>query len=158
MISDFFCRNSDPHSWTVAKPSWQWRSMFIPGWPFIDEVFPGTLESARQIHGAMLELPSGYKYTIVPPNAVVTNIFPTPATSATSIHLAQSRDFVKILIALFQVVYSSWTLYEARGDQIERFGYVAFSLTVTPYAVMSVINLMGGLLAPVYPVVLSVPM
>ena len=120
MISNYFFRDFDPltvYNWTVAEPPWQRPSIFIPGWPFIDKVFHGTLESTRQIYGAMLELPSGYKYTIVPPNAVVTDIFPT---STTSIHLAQSRDFVKVLISLFQVVYSSWTLYEARGDQIER--------------------------------------
>lgn len=156
MISDFFFRDFEPltvHNWTVAEPHWQQPSLFIAGWPFIDEELDDALESKRQIHGAMQKLPSGYKYTLVPPTAVVTGIFPTPTTSSTSTHLAQSRDFVKVLVALFQLAYSSWTLYEARGDQIERFGYVAFSLTVAPYAVMSVINLMGGLLAPVYPAV-----
>ena len=154
MISNLFFRDSDMltfDKWTVAKPFWQRPSMFIPGWPFIDEVFGGTLESTRHIHGAMRKLPRGYEYTIVPPNAVITDIFPTSSTTSTSIHLARSRDFIKVLVALFQLVYSSWTLYEARGDQIDRFGYVAFSLTVAPYVVMSVINLVGGLLAPVYP-------
>jgi len=104
----------------------------------------------RKIHGTKIKLPVGYAYTLVPPTALIKPM-PTPTSAITDI--AQSRDFVKILVALFQVIYSSWTLYEARGNQIELFGFFSFSLTVAPYAVMSVINLMGSLLVPVYPTV-----
>jgi hypothetical protein len=41
-----------------------------------------------------------------------------------------------------------FTLYRARGNQIERFGYAAFGLTVAPYAVVSVLNLLGSGLCP----------
>ena len=41
-------------------------------------------------------------------------------------------------------------MYETRGDQIERYGYAAFGLTVAPYLVMSIINLIGTVLTPDY--------
>jgi len=57
---------------------------------------------------------------------------------------------VKILVALVQSLYASLTLYKTRGDQLTEFGYAAFGLTVTPYAFMSVVNLLSGLLCPEY--------
>jgi len=110
----------------------------------------------RKIHGTKIELPVGYAYTLVPPTALIKLVPPLPASTSATTNIAQSRDFVKVLVALFQVIYSSWTLYEARGNQIELYGPFSFSLTVAPYAVMSAINLMGGLLVPVYPTVFLV--
>lgn len=43
------------------------------------------------------------------------------------------------------------TLYESRGDQIERYGFAASGLTVAPYLVMSIINLASTMLTPEYP-------
>jgi len=110
----------------------------------------------RKIHGTKIKLPVGYAYTLVPPTALIKPVPPLPASTSATTDIAQSRDFVKVLVALFQVIYSSWTLYEVRGNQIELFGFFSFSLTVAPYAVMSVINLMGSLLVPVYPTVFLV--
>jgi len=107
----------------------------------------------RKMHGTKIKLPVGYAYTLVPPTALIK---PMPTSTSAITDIAQSRDFVKVLVALFQVIYSSWTLYEARGNQVELFGPISFSLTVAPYAVMSVINLMGSLLVPVYPTVFLV--
>jgi hypothetical protein len=56
----------------------------------------------------------------------------------------------KGLIALFQTVYASSVLLGTRGDQIERYGYAAFGLTVTPYVVMSIVNLVGSITTPEY--------
>jgi hypothetical protein len=52
---------------------------------------------------------------------------------------------------MVQVVYASVTLYRTRGDQLDRYGYAAFGLTVIPYIVMSMVNLLGNLLTPEYP-------
>lgn len=38
-----------------------------------------------------------------------------------------------------------------RGDQIEKYGYAAFGLTVVPYLIMSIINLFSIMLTPDYP-------
>ena len=66
--------------------------------------------------------------------------------------LSSVNNFAKGLIAIFQTLYASFTLYHARGDQIQHYGYAAFGLTVVPYIVMSIINLASTLLTPDYPV------
>ena len=66
--------------------------------------------------------------------------------------LSSVNNFAKGLIAIFQTLYASFTLYEARGDQIQHYGYAAFGLTVVPYIVMSIINLVSSILTPDYSV------
>ena len=66
--------------------------------------------------------------------------------------LSSVNNFAKGLIAIFQTLYASFTLYRARGDQIHYYGYAAFGLTVVPYIVMSIINLASTILTPDYPV------
>ena len=59
----------------------------------------------------------------------------------------------KLIIGLVQAIWATSTLYRARGDQIDRYGYAAFGLTVTPYAFMSVLNIIANISNPVYPAV-----
>ena len=66
--------------------------------------------------------------------------------------LSSFTNIAKGLIAIFQTLYASFTLYRARGDQIQHYGYAAFGLTVVPYIVMSIINLTSTILTPDYSV------
>jgi hypothetical protein len=68
-----------------------------------------------------------------------------------STHISCSYNLVGSLISLAQAIYASFTLYQTQGDQVTRYGYAAFGLTVAPFVVMSIINLVGNLLAPNYP-------
>ena len=68
-----------------------------------------------------------------------------------SIQLSSVNHLAKGVIAIFQTLYASFTLYNARGDQIQHYGYTAFGLTVVPYLCMSIINLASTLLTPDYP-------
>ena len=43
------------------------------------------------------------------------------------------------------------TLYKTGGDQIERNGFAAFGLTVIPYLIMTLVNLIGNAITPKYP-------
>jgi hypothetical protein len=52
---------------------------------------------------------------------------------------------------MVQLIYAITTLYRTRGDQIAIFGYAAFGLTVTQYAWMSFVNLLGNWVCPHYP-------
>jgi hypothetical protein len=81
---------------------------------------------------------------------------PIPAFDADVIvsnEISSSYSFIKGLFAVLQTFFASATLYRTRGDQLQRYGYAAFGLTVTPYLVMSVVNLFGTILTPDYPVV-----
>jgi hypothetical protein len=65
--------------------------------------------------------------------------------------MPSSYNRTSTVIAIGQILYAAGTIYQTRGDQLSRYGYVAFGLTVTPYIVMSVVNLLGNLLNPEYP-------
>lgn len=61
-----------------------------------------------------------------------------------------SYSVPKAAIAIFQTIYASFTLYQTRGDQLRRYGYAAFGLTVAPYVLMSILNLVCTLVTPDY--------
>ena len=115
------------------------------------------------MHG-LCSLPEGYQLAIVPPGSLVYEISrpqlesPPPQDrgnqnddgNLASIKINSSSNYAKNLIAVFQTVYASLTLYQARGDQIQRYGFTAFGFTVTPYLVMSIVNLLSTILNPSY--------
>jgi hypothetical protein len=129
---------------------------------------------ATKIHG-QFTLPAEYKIIYVPSDAVIRRqqsddielrpfletagssldnnlTFVTVLPSVTShAFLSSNYNMLKSLVSLAQVIFAATTLYQTRGDQLIRYGYAAFGLTVTPYALMSVINLLGSLLCPEYP-------
>ena len=77
--------------------------------------------------------------------------FPLSDPAGRACELSSNHNLPKGLIAIFQVLYASATLYRARGDQIQRYGYAAFGLTVAPYLVMSIVNIISAVLIPEYP-------
>ena len=127
--------------------------------------------NGRNIHGFCC-LPPGYGLAIINSESTVLELnddknsesqtarsdFPTlvkPGPSVKS-EISWSYSFSKGLIAISQAIYASATLYETRGDQIERYGFAAFGLTIAPYLVMSIINLIAMVLTPDYSTVLMV--
>ncbi|KAH8146888.1 uncharacterized protein LAJ45_08967 [Morchella importuna] len=60
-------------------------------------------------------------------------------------------SFLTALIAILQILYGCFELYSARGKQLERFGYAAYSLSVIPYILMSLSNLISSLFTPQFP-------
>jgi len=105
------------------------------------------LRSRRQLHG-QCNLPPGYELRFVPRSA---SQYITFSDNSAKVTLSTSYSFSKALTAIVQVIFASITLYRSRGDQIARYGYAAFGLTVVPYLVMSVVNLFGNLVTPEYP-------
>lgn len=65
--------------------------------------------------------------------------------------LSCNYSILKPAAAVLQILYSSIELYEARGHQFDRFGYAAYSLSVIPYVLMSLTNLLASTFAPQYP-------
>lgn len=57
------------------------------------------------------------------------------------INLARARSVLPMVISIAQLISATIALYETRGDQITRFGYAAYGLSVIPYAIMTVVNL-----------------
>ena len=51
--------------------------------------------------------------------------------------MGRSAEVASAVVAIAQVIFSSITIYRARGDQIEKYGYAAYGLSAYPYALMS---------------------
>jgi uncharacterized integral membrane protein len=92
--------------------------------------------------GVTLELPEGYEFRTVPRDSRIVD------SENSNIKVQPSYNYAQMVVAVVQLLYALSSLYRARTHQIERFGYAAFGLTVTPYAVMSLVNLMSFLFCP----------
>ncbi|KAF3808495.1 hypothetical protein GCG54_00006358 [Colletotrichum gloeosporioides] len=123
------------------------------------------------IHG-LCKLPEGYHLMQVPQNATfvgeddlpvdhrpwyhyrrLANIilpWTQPQPDRPTAALSCSYNIVRVLASIIQLIFAVSTLYRTRGDQIQRYGYAAFGLTVLPYAWMSLINLVGNAMCPQY--------
>ena len=95
---------------------------------------------------------SGYALVILPPNARIISDFPTTGNNSSSkVVISKSYNIGKAVIAIFQFVFAVFTLVRSsEGNQIQLYGYSSFSLTVAPYAVMSLVNLIANLFCPTY--------
>lgn len=99
----------------------------------------------RNIHGRM-ELPPGYCWSELKND----DEYLLPEED-TKINLSRSNSWLQTAVSIAQLVFSSVTLYRARGSQIDRYGYAAFGLSVFPYTLMSLINLAGTMILGEYP-------
>jgi hypothetical protein len=140
--------NDQPLTVEVKEPRKEGFNIFHPS--------IGTFSSSgRRVHGTCC-LPEGYGLMIVPPNARVLGLdskHSEPKTTAGHTNrsynqLSTSYSLSKPLIAILQVLYASFTLYRTQGDQLDKYGYAAFGLTVASYLVMSLLNLVSSMLTP----------
>ena len=104
--------------------------------------------SSRAIHG-VFQLPEGYYLCTVPS---LSKLRPTASSIPGSelFRPASEYNVVRILFSLVQAMAGGITIYRAQGDQITRYGYSAFGLSVVPYVFMSIMNLLASLLGPEY--------
>jgi hypothetical protein len=122
--------------------------------PWWNPARPRFLPDDAVVHGQYRRpLPAGYGLAFVPLDAAEEIESPDQDSNK---FLASSYNFPKILISFIQAIWAIITLYRARGDQIQQYGYAAFGLTVAPYAFMSVMNIIGSLLNPDYPAIFLV--
>jgi hypothetical protein len=152
---------------SIYKPPW--LSDKTPFWSYTDTDLV-EIESRRVVFG-LSKPPDQYRFAFVPRNTEVLGLVdstPTPSTNFPDIpllrplyriftsplstpKLSSSFNRVKGMTALLQSLYASLTLYRTGGGQVNRYGFAAPGLTVLPYAVMSILNLMANLVAPHYP-------
>ena len=115
-----------------------------------DEPHSSIAERKCKIHGSY-RLPKGYEFAYVPTDAVIAPLEQIPETERVSIELSTSNSLTKTCLAMLQTGYAAYSVYRARGDQIAVYGYAAFGLTVIPYIMMSVLNLVAQIVSDDYP-------
>ena len=106
-----------------------------------------TNPQARKIHGSC-RLPAGYLLAPVPSDAVFDD---QPGVKSTEIKITTTYNGIKAAAAVGQTIFASITLYQARGDQIQHYGYAAYGLTVLPFLIMSIMNLCVTIVSADYP-------
>jgi len=106
--------------------------------------------SERLIHGRVLLPTDGYLFRIVEDN-IDFNEYERSNTHLPSNHVSSNHGIVKSLLGIVQLLFACLTLYRSSGNQVELYGYAAFGLTVTQYAVASLVNLIANLVTPHYP-------
>lgn len=60
------------------------------------------------------------------------------------IRIHRASGIMQMLVSVVQIVAALYTLYAAEGAQIARWGYAAYGLSVLPYALMSVMNILSA--------------
>ena len=113
---------------------------------------PGTAATLqRRIHGtAILPSDGSYKLFLVPTNVKISTGIKA-AVEAGSVDIATSNSTVTVLVGMYQIVFAVLSLYLARGNQVQLYGYASFGLTVIPYVLMTIVNLAAQLFTEDYP-------
>ncbi|EON66749.1 hypothetical protein W97_05995 [Coniosporium apollinis CBS 100218] len=125
-------------------------NVFVYDAPWTFAVGTVLAATGRHIHASCKlpeDLPDGYGIAVVPRDATV---MPQDGEEDANL-ISNNYSLVKACVALGQTVFAIATLYRAKGNQLTQFGYAAFGLTVAPYAVMSILNLLGSICSPEYP-------
>lgn len=104
-----------------------------------------------KIHG-LCKLAPGYGLSYISPNVKIfaRHEAQTEIQNVGSTRVASTHDIPRIMFSLIQTISGGYSLYKARGSQIDRYGYAAFGLTVLPYMIVSIINFVGSLLSAEY--------
>ncbi|UNI20850.1 hypothetical protein JDV02_006899 [Purpureocillium takamizusanense] len=113
-----------------------------------DGVYSPPDFAATQVQGVR-RMPAGYKLMVLPSWTTFEDDEPGEGTAKRA-RIQTNYSVIKVLVSLGQLIFAVVTLYEARGNQIEVYGYAAFGLTVAPYIWMSFVNLLANLLCPQY--------
>jgi len=94
----------------------------------------------------------GYALAIVPPDTIIESQFDFTSKHGTSqVTISCSYSVPKSMLALIQLSFAALTLAKSLQGEIAIFGYASFSLSVLPYAVMSLVNLVANMICPHYP-------
>jgi hypothetical protein len=112
-----------------------------------------ALQQSRTISGepGLLWSQKNYKLAILPSNTLVKpQSTRTLAQDNPQCTVSSSYNVPQVLISVVQLIFALVTLYRTRGDQLNKYGYSAFGLTVLPYFIMSLINLAGNIVTPTY--------
>ncbi|EED80735.1 predicted protein [Postia placenta Mad-698-R] len=93
----------------------------------------------RKIHGE-LHLPRGYAVAAPLDKSITESIIDTRLLDTRGLSIHRPPQTLNLLAAVAQMVAACITLKSTIGNQVERFGYAAYGLSVFPYALMSAVN------------------
>lgn len=102
-----------------------------------------------KLHGNSRLLPCQYKWVI--PEQGDLDLLASALQDRNTIKITKSTSYLKIATSIAQLAWSVITLVRTSGSQFDRYGYAAFGLSILPYALMSLFNLIFVLVVGEYP-------
>lgn len=124
------------------------------GWVHFDSAGAQSKVDLRlkRVHGTF-ELPEGYTFAIVPRDTYLLS------QKASSTHedrrltsdISASASALKAIASIVQITAASTTLLAHRSDLVDRWGYASYHLTVIPYLLKTLVNLVSNLTTADYP-------
>lgn len=107
------------------------------------------MKTERSYHvSGTCDLLEGYRLAYVTPNAQVEHVMPETALCRI---LQPSYSLASGVISIVQIFSTHSALCQLKSYQIDAYGYAAFGFTVTPYLVMSFLNLLANCFTPTFP-------
>ncbi|EPT02117.1 hypothetical protein FOMPIDRAFT_1118799 [Fomitopsis schrenkii] len=100
-----------------------------------------TDANERLIHGMARPGP-GYALAVPAHKAYTEGVIRDYLEDTKNLKIHHPPGVTNVLLSVFQIIFASFTLYFTPSDQIPRWGYAAYGLSVFPYALMSVLNLL----------------
>ncbi|KAI0728462.1 hypothetical protein C8Q72DRAFT_917675 [Fomitopsis betulina] len=99
-----------------------------------------TDPNERLIHGIARPGPD-YALAVPAHKACIEEIMEKYLEDTTDLKIHHPPGLTNVLLSIFQIIFASFTIYFTPSDQNPRWGYTAYGLSVFPYALMSVVNL-----------------
>lgn len=118
---------------------------------------PSSSSSSQTTAENAEETPHAYELVLVPGFFTIKPLIPEGTTTAKSsdtprykTKLGSNSNILKSGVAILQICYGSYELYDAYKGKLEKLGYASYALTVIPYIMMSFLNLCASLCQPGY--------
>ncbi|PCH44652.1 hypothetical protein WOLCODRAFT_123897 [Wolfiporia cocos MD-104 SS10] len=93
-----------------------------------------------KLHGEF-SLPAGYAFATPADKSCTEHIIQNTLVNTHRINIHRVQNPLKVLISIIQIVSAIYTMKQSIGAQITRWGYASYGLSVFPYALMSIMNL-----------------
>jgi len=95
----------------------------------------------RSIHGH-IRVPAGYSLAVPADKSYTEHLIARDLDPTINIKIHRARGVMQMLVSVVQIIAATYTLYSTEGAQVARWGYAAYGLSVFPYALMSVMNIL----------------
>jgi hypothetical protein len=131
-----------------------WARENLSRWVYSDTLWGRSRVNPilSKVHGTY-RLPPGYCFAVLPRNTLVLpSIEPGEGDRlATKTTISSSFNPAKAMSSIVQLLSALQVLVLHRGDTVRQWGYASYVLTVIPYSVMSLVNLISNICSPDYP-------
>ena len=133
------------------------RAHLGPSLPAASIVFDGNEDGAyaitdrgqHMLHG-IAEPPAGYALAIPMRKGHTEYLIQEHLNDTKRLKVHYRPGAMSIVLSLIQIGIGTYNVYTARSSQIPRWGYAAYSLSVLPYVIMSVMNVLCAAIVDSY--------